>query len=393
MSGVGPTSAVCASRVGGSGHALGDRVPVLGRGEEPGRLERGTPAGNGGRPAHRRWSSPRNGDSPRAGAGPASPRSTSPTPTHRYDVTQAPGGGWLPGDSTPTTVYVGKGSAADYAGLNVRGKAVVITHDDAISGCDAAKRALARGAAMLLVANDAPEELIEVAYGPNLEPVDLPVGGGQWSGGRGPRRRWRRQGGPLTVKRWHRLTLDLRPAVPARRSDSRRPDLPPCRGRPGQDRRLATTATVTGSAASSASTSGRHSPYSFRLRALLSVPAGPHRVGQQPGGDAVVPERAASSHGGWSARGDKETFTAGQSGPRAVVQTRSSHPRLGPGFWRPLRQNNFLQINLPSFGDSGRDHTGGMDPSDQTIKLYHGSQADQAERGLAVPRRPRCRPG
>ena len=91
-------------------------------------------------------------------------------------------------------------------------------------------------------------------------------------------------------------------------------------------------------------------------------------------------QNASVINGGWSARGGKRTFTPGE---RATEQWFSPvvHPRLGQGFWKPLRQSNFLQINLPSFGDAGRGHTGGMDPSDQTIRLYHGSKLIKRSEG------------
>ncbi|KUN18845.1 hypothetical protein AQJ23_39570 [Streptomyces antibioticus] len=51
-------------------------------------------------------------------------------------------------------VYAGTGTAADYAGLNARGKAVVVRHGTEVAATDQAAAAHAAGAAMLLVVND-----------------------------------------------------------------------------------------------------------------------------------------------------------------------------------------------------------------------------------------------
>ncbi|MGC5410257.1 PA domain-containing protein, partial [Streptomyces sp. DT225] len=65
------------------------------------------------------------------------------------------------GTRTLPTVYAGQGAAADYAGLDARGKAVVIDRSDAVTAGARAKAAADAGAAMLLVVNDAPGRLYQ----------------------------------------------------------------------------------------------------------------------------------------------------------------------------------------------------------------------------------------
>jgi subtilisin family serine protease len=55
-----------------------------------------------------------------------------------------------------SAVYAGTGTAAEYVGLNARGKVVVVRHDLAVRDADQAAAAVAAGAAMLLVVNDNP---------------------------------------------------------------------------------------------------------------------------------------------------------------------------------------------------------------------------------------------
>lgn len=65
------------------------------------------------------------------------------------------------GTTTLRTVYAGRGATADYAGLDVRGKAVVIDRSDAVTASTRAQAAADAGAAMLLVVNDAPGKLYQ----------------------------------------------------------------------------------------------------------------------------------------------------------------------------------------------------------------------------------------
>ncbi|MFB7220349.1 S8 family serine peptidase [Streptomyces sp. NPDC056227] len=75
---------------------------------------------------------------------------------HRLDDTLAqPGAKPLPdGTSHLGTVFAGTGSAAEYAGVSARGKAVVVRSSDTVAPTDQAAAAKAAGAAMLLVVNE-----------------------------------------------------------------------------------------------------------------------------------------------------------------------------------------------------------------------------------------------
>ncbi|WP_405801889.1 PA domain-containing protein [Streptomyces sp. NBC_01506] len=69
------------------------------------------------------------------------------------------------GTRTLETVYAGRGAAADYAGLDARGRAVVIDRDDTVAASARAKAAVDAGAAMLLVVNDRPGRLNQTYAG------------------------------------------------------------------------------------------------------------------------------------------------------------------------------------------------------------------------------------
>ncbi|MEV0091355.1 S8 family serine peptidase [Streptomyces sp. NPDC050738] len=58
------------------------------------------------------------------------------------------------GTATLKTVYAGKGAAADYTGLDVKGKAVVIDRSGAVTASQRAQAAADAGAALLVIVND-----------------------------------------------------------------------------------------------------------------------------------------------------------------------------------------------------------------------------------------------
>ncbi|SEN61428.1 Serine protease, subtilisin family [Actinacidiphila rubida] len=79
------------------------------------------------------------------------------------------------GTSVLATAYAGQGAAADYAGLDVRGKAVVVDRGDAVPPAERAANAKAAGAALLVVVNDAPGRLLDYYAGDDGSDAPLPV--------------------------------------------------------------------------------------------------------------------------------------------------------------------------------------------------------------------------
>ncbi|MEV0807942.1 S8 family serine peptidase [Micromonospora sp. NPDC050200] len=70
------------------------------------------------------------------------------------DVTVQPGSTLTAGIDTLPAVYAGTGAASEYATLDAKGKAVVVTRSDAVSAADRTAAAVAAGAKLLLVVND-----------------------------------------------------------------------------------------------------------------------------------------------------------------------------------------------------------------------------------------------
>ncbi|WP_307814042.1 S8 family serine peptidase [Streptomyces sp. N35] len=77
------------------------------------------------------------------------------------ELTSQQGTAYKDGRSELRTVSAGKGSAADYVGIDARGKAVLVTRSDEVGAVDRARAAAAAGAAMLITVNDGQGRLYE----------------------------------------------------------------------------------------------------------------------------------------------------------------------------------------------------------------------------------------
>lgn len=80
---------------------------------------------------------------------------------HDVGFVGQPGSSLYRGNKDAAAVYLNTGTPQDYAGKNVKGKAVIVTRSDALTGTQRAQAAAAAGADMLIVVNDAPIKLDE----------------------------------------------------------------------------------------------------------------------------------------------------------------------------------------------------------------------------------------
>ncbi|MFC8449064.1 S8 family serine peptidase [Kitasatospora sp. NPDC057223] len=89
------------------------------------------------------------------------------------EVTAQPGATVTDGSARLRTVYAGRGAAADYAGLDARGGAVIVDRSDAVRPAERAANAIAAGAKLLIVVNDGPGRLLD--YYADDQGVDTPI--------------------------------------------------------------------------------------------------------------------------------------------------------------------------------------------------------------------------
>ncbi|WP_433293913.1 S8 family serine peptidase [Actinoplanes sp. CA-030573] len=75
------------------------------------------------------------------------------------------GSSFFDGRAELDAIYAGTGTADDYAGLRAKGRAVLVTRSDAVTGSERARNAAAAGARLLIVVNDGPGKLADYVGG------------------------------------------------------------------------------------------------------------------------------------------------------------------------------------------------------------------------------------
>ncbi|CAG6393732.1 S8 family serine peptidase [Streptomyces cocklensis] len=288
------------------------------------------------------------------------------------------------GSSTLPVVYAGAGTTADYAGLNAKGKAVVVRYDRqadpaAQPAADAAQAAaaVAAGARLLLVAGDTAGRL-SAWYGSADYESPSPIEVASLQTGQGA--------ALIAAAARPGLTLDLTstPTSPyvydlVERHDDAIPaaDLTyaPKKGDLARiDSRFAGKATDPGD-------NGRYDMQDFDRYGVgfqtVQTPGTTRTDWVTPGGrkfgwyeesaNPVVEERALVTHPVKGSTTPSDWFLP------------VYHPRLNDSQSMPDRQGDFFVLNIPGWGDSGSGHDGfdvnlwgDVDNLHETVTLYQG---------------------
>ncbi|UWE10309.1 S8 family serine peptidase [Actinacidiphila bryophytorum] len=288
------------------------------------------------------------------------------------------------GRSKLPVVYAGAGAAADYKGLDARGKAVVVRYDrqadpaaQAATDTAQAAAAVAAGAGLLLVAGDTPGRL-SAWYGSADYESSSPIEVASLQPAQGA--------ALIAAAARPGLTLDVTstPASPfvydlVERHDGAVPaaDLtyaPKARDLARIDSRFAGKATDAGD-------NGRYDMQDFdrfgvgyqtvqtlgTTRTDWVTPGGAKFGWYEESSNPVVEERSLITH---PARG---SATAGDWFLPVY------HPRLNDSQSMPNRQGDYFVLNVPGWGDAGQGHDGfdvnlwgEEDPLHETVTLYQG---------------------
>ncbi|WP_079159343.1 S8 family serine peptidase [Streptomyces griseus] len=290
------------------------------------------------------------------------------------------GGSPVAGDSRRTLagVYAGNGAASDYAGLRVKGRAVVIDRSDAVAPADRLANALAAGASALLVVHDGRGVLLE-GYAPYGTETTIPVVSAQRLAGRQLVETARR-GGPISVeqRRFARYVYDL-----VDRHDGAIPD-----------RSLAFAPTARQLAEVENTFYGHRDTLGGGYR--YDIPDYGPGIGFEeyekfpgtrtewvtplPGGSfwyenhsVLNPETSETLAEMRSGRLD---YTAGRT-YRDEWFAPVTRPRLGTGFWGPFRtEYDDIQFNITPWTDSGAGHSGSMPADEYDTTSYAFYQGD-----------------
>ncbi|TMR31070.1 peptidase [Nonomuraea zeae] len=290
-------------------------------------------------------------------------------------VTTVQGGGTLTdGRSRLRTVAAGKGAAQDYAGIDAKGKAVIVTRSAEVSAEERAAQAVAAGAKLLVVVNDEPGRLYEF-YGENLPIPVVLVTRDSAAGLAGKQVTVRQQ----TYPSYLYDLVDLhKGAVPDRDLSYRPRDLAEVRG----VYRGATTGQEGGG-------------FRYNLQdgwgPAFGFPEREYFPAERTEWVSTGAYRWYENHfiGGnddWEMRQRPQVYRPGQRVTHEwfapVVR-----PRLGTEYWGPFRESGGgLQLNIPPLSDGTPGHSGGGgdEYATMSIALYQGDKLVKQSKGRAM---------
>lgn len=276
-------------------------------------------------------------------------------------------------------VYAGKGTPADYRGVNARGRAVVITRSADVAPAERLAAALAAGAEALFVVNDERGVAME-SYTPWGEQTTIPVASVQTSAGESLIRAAQR-GKKIQVdqKKFADYLYDL-----VDRHDGTIPD-----------RSLAFAPSPRQLAKVENTFYGHEKTLGGGYR--YDIPdygpgLGFEEYEQFPGvrtewvnplpGDSfwyenhgvLGADRSATAH---EMRSTDLDYRAGED-YRAEWFAPVTRPRLGTGYWGPFRTvHNDLQFNITPWTDAGAGHSGSMPENEYDTTSYAVHQGDK----------------
>lgn len=261
------------------------------------------------------------------------------------------------GELRAAAVDVGTGRADEFAVASVAGKVAVVTRSNAVSPSERAANALAAGAELLLVVNDADGELSEwVGADDYMTEIGIPVA--SVSGVEGRQLLEAMAEKKVTVKGvgvpTAAETFDI-----ARHSDGSVPE--ELHYEPKDLARIDTTYHGESGALVGEFRWDFAPGVHYGAGYLLRTSRGIERTEWVNTGHVEWYQGAAVVDAGWEVRDMQRAYE-----PGAVSETSYFgsivRPFVGPGYWAPNRTGGYAQVNVPSWADGGNaQHTGAFD--------------------------------
>ncbi|SCF34924.1 S8 family serine peptidase [Micromonospora mirobrigensis] len=281
--------------------------------------------------------------------------------TSQLDPLYQAGSTRLDGKVELAGVYAGTGRAEDYQGVDAKGRAVLVTRDDTVTPAARAQAAQAAGAALLVVVNDRPGAYYQQAGFTDVPVISLT----------------RAQGEPLLAAA-RAGTLVLRGTAVAFSPYQYRlvrawkgevpvdPTYAPTEeelARVDQTIRAGTPSLVFDR------TGDCRAYYWPPCQGVYEPFAAPStRVDYFSTQSGTAWYESAQTLSGWEQRHDRMVYQPGQQLTRNWFNP-VTRPRLGPGYWLPYRDRDFLAVNVPPHsGDT--DMTGFDDTATLKSQLY-----------------------
>ncbi|MGE6753945.1 S8 family peptidase [Rossellomorea sp. NPDC071047] len=291
----------------------------------------------------------------------------------------------LDGKYNLSTVYAGKGSAADFDRLKAKGKAVVVDRNAEVSVSEQATNAAAAGAKLVIVVNNEDKEFSVYAGTPDY--TDNPLAVAAISKKEGDKLVKAVRSGNIKLKVEGNTdspyVYDL--------MDVHEGSIPKDLTYAPKGKDLAKIDTRYNS---HIETDGGEFRYDLRPHTMgavgflqrLSMPSARTEYVSAVEGTGWY-HQANVLDATWEIRQPLVTYTKGQK----ITENWFSpvvRPSLGQGYWGPRRQGDSLQINVPAWADAGKGNTGGTEYNvsvqNQTTQLYRGETLLKEGKGQAI---------
>jgi len=280
----------------------------------------------------------------------------------------------LDGKYNLSTVYAGKGTPADYEGLDANGKAVVVDHNAEVTSSEQAIAAHAAGAKLLIIVNNVDTDFYDFVQNPDHTNIALAVAGISKSEG----------DKVIKAARSGNLNLVVEGEVNTPYvydlMDVHQGQIPKnLKYAPSNSELVKIDARYK----SDRETPGNEFRYDMRPYST-ALSGGYLNQLQFPSvrtewvsavKDTRWYHQASVIDSAWEVRQPLVTYEEGQRLQEdwfsPVVR-----PRLGKGYWTPFREGNSLLFNIPAWADSGNGSTGHVKyegtVKNETLKLYQG---------------------
>ncbi|NES14714.1 MULTISPECIES: S8 family serine peptidase [Micromonospora] len=269
----------------------------------------------------------------------------------------------LDGKVDLAATYVGSGTAADFQGRDVKGKAVLVTRDDTVFPGEVAAAAEAAGAALLVLVNDRPGPYYTFAGGTDLPVVSLTRAEGERVLPAARAGTLRLRGNAVAFSPY---TYDLVRAWPG--------EVPADPTYAPTEKELARVDQSFHAGSPSLAFDLRADCRSYHWPPCLGiyqpVAAPSTRVDYLSTRDGTSWYQEVQLMPGWEQRHDQVTYRPGEHVTRSWFSP-VTRPRLGPGYWYPYRDGDFFAVNVPPAGGDG-GITGSVDDGVSTVtsRLY-----------------------
>ncbi|MFI8684961.1 S8 family peptidase [Rossellomorea sp. NPDC077527] len=291
----------------------------------------------------------------------------------------------LDGKYNLSTVYAGKGSAADFDRLRVKGKAVVVDRNEEVSVSQQATNAAAAEAKLLIVVNNEDKEFS--VYAGTADYTDNPVAVAGISKSEGDKLVKAVRSGDVKLK--VEGTVDSPYLYDL--MDVHEGSIPKDLTYAPKGKELAKIETNYTSPVETAGGEFRYDlrPHTFGAVGFLqkiSLPSARTEYVSAIEGTGWY-HQANVLDETWQVRQPLMTYDGGEK----ITENWFSpvvRPSLGEGYWPPRRQGDSLQINVPAWADGGKGNTGGTDWDvsfqNQTTQLFQGDTLLKEGKGQAL---------